>query len=82
MDISLFDSVEFQEGATYSRATGAGFNSAQLSVDSGSITIEKLDRENMTLTLSFELKATVLDNNTRFEMRGTLAELPLTEETN
>jgi len=83
MDVFLEDPSKIVEGMTYQRLEGAGFFSTQLgSYESGSITVEKLDRENMLLTISFQLKATVLDNNTRFEMSGTLIDMPLTEELN
>lgn len=82
-DMGLAPGTTFEEGVTYQRDEGAGYSANHLGgINSFSITIEKVDRENQLLTLSFILDGTVLDNNTSFVMSGTLEDMPLTDELN
>lgn len=82
-DMSLTPGTIFEEGVTYQHLVGANYSAAHLgNINSFSITIEKVDRENQLLTLSFTLDGTVLDNNTSYVMSGTLEDMPLTDELN
>jgi len=72
-----------EEGTTYQFANGAAYSSALLGgINRFDVTILKLDRVNQTMDITFDLDATVLSNNTRFEMFGKLTDLPLTENIN
>ncbi|MDW3191364.1 MAG: hypothetical protein R8G66_03340 [Cytophagales bacterium] len=82
-DVRLDPGTIFEEGVTYQRLEGAGYSAVHLGgINTFIITIEKVDRQNQLLTLSFMLDGTVLDNNTSFVMSGTLEDMPLTEELN